>query len=257
MTLGDPGPGREHLFFVSMMRSGHHAVLNWFARNQHRPILHYNDCHLEAGALRPDPPNLVMYYDGPTSRYLLDETPERLDALKRECATSILSFEERDADYVREAEVIARPTKVILVVRDALNFIASCMKHAEKYPQVTPKIIATMEHRLAIWCEHARELQRGPVGNRGAINYNRWFASRDYRDALAAQHGFVNQDIGVEEVLLFGNGSSFDDLDFDQRASRMAVLGRWEAYRDDPRFRSYITPEVADLTASVFGIAVA
>lgn len=245
---------QENLFFVSMMRSGHHAVLNWFARNQFRPIVHFNDCSIESGALRPDPPNLVMLYNGGFSKYLLNEPLSSLHELTKDSTTTIFSFEERDPEYILKAAEIARPAKIIIVVRDALNFIASCMKHAEQYPQVKAKIIDTMSHRLNIWLSHARELQEGSKGNSYAINYNFWFSKRPYRDALASRHGFANHDIGIDEVLLFGNGSSFDGLNYDANASRMGVLKRWEEYRTNPQFCSYISPEVAELSRSLFGI---
>lgn len=244
----------ENIFFVSMMRSGHHAVLSWFARNQLRPIVHFNDCRIESGALCADPPNLLMYYNGSVSRYLLDESPVRLEELTEDCSTAIFSFEERSPRYILEAAEIARPSKIILVVRDAFNFVASCMKHAEKYPQVRPKIIDTMQRRLEIWCDQARELERGDSGNRSAINYNRWFSDRSYRDAIASRHGFVNHDIGIDEVLVFGKGSSFDDLKYEHNASQMAVLTRWEEYRRDPHFKSYMSGEAADLSAKLFGV---
>ncbi len=245
---------QENLFFVSMMRSGHHAVLNWFARNQFRPIVHFNDCSIESGALRPDPPNLVMLYNGGFSKYLLNEPLSSLHELTKDSTTTIFSFEERDPEYILKAAEIARPAKIIIVVRDALNFIASCMKHAEQYPQVKAKIIDTMSHRLNIWLSHARELQEGSKGNSYAINYNFWFSKRPYRDALASRHGFANHDIGIDEVLLFGNGSSFDGLNYDANASRMGVLKRWEEYRTNPQFISYISPEVAKLSRSLFEI---
>jgi hypothetical protein len=244
----------ESIFLVSMMRSGHHAVLNWFARNQLRPILHLNDCRIEGGALRPDPPNLLMYYNGHIGRYLLDESPGDLECLSEDCSTIICSFEERSSQYVRAAAEIVRPSKIIVVVRDALNFVASCMKHAEKYPQVRSKIIDTMHQRLEIWCDQARELQRGSSGSICGINYNLWFSSKSYRDAVAADHGFMNQDIGIDEVLLFGQGSSFDDLAYDNSASQMAVLSRWHEYRRDPCFRSYMSEEAIELSARLFGV---
>jgi hypothetical protein len=245
---------QENVFFVSMMRSGHHAVLNWFARNQLRPIVHFNDCRIDSGALRPDPPNLVMFYNGFYSKYLLNEPLSILHDLTKNSKTTIFSFEERDPKYILKATEIVRPAKIIIVVRDALNFIASCMKHAEQYPQVKAKIIDTMSHRLNIWLSHARELQEGSKGNRYVINYNFWFSKKPYRDALASRYGFANHDIGIEEVLLFGNGSSFDGLNYDANATRMGVLTRWEEYRNNPQFRSYISPEVADLSRSLFEI---
>ncbi len=244
----------ESIFLVSMMRSGHHAVLNWFARNQLRPILHLNDCRIEAGTLLPDPPNLVMYYNGHVGRYLLDESPGDLERLSEDCSTIICSFEERSSQYVRAAADVVRPSKIIIVVRDALNFVASCMKHAEKYPQVKSKIIDSMHQRLEVWCDQARELQRGPSGITCGINYNLWFSSKLYRDTVAADHGFLNQDIGINEVLLFGKGSSFDDLAYEKKASQMAVLTRWHEYRQNPCFQSYISDEAIELSASLFGV---
>lgn len=245
---------QENIFFVSMMRSGHHAVLQWFARNQFRPIVHYNDCRIESGILQPDPPNLVMLYNGASTKYLLDEPKSTLEKLTKDSSTTIFSFEERDPDYILRAANILTPSKIIIVVRDALNFIASCMRHAEQYPQVKAKIIDTMLQRLNIWLAHARELQEGYRTNKFPINYNYWFSHKTYRDTLASNLGFSNQDVGIEDVLLFGNGSSFDAFNYVANASRMNVLKRWEEYQNNPQFRSYISPELIEISKSLFEI---
>lgn len=245
----------ENIFFVSMMRSGHHAVLNWYSRNQFQPILHFNDCRIVSGELVPDPPKLVMYYNGHSNKYLLNEPPKEQDELIRKCRKTIFSFEERRHEYIEEAANIVHPQRTIYVVRDPLNFIASCMKHAEKYPQVKQKLIDRMEERLTIWKYHALMLEKKQTTHLCAINYNLWFQHRRYRDNLARIHGFVNQDVGVDEVMLFGKGSSFDGLEYATNAAKMNVLSRWETYKRDAEFCSYISQELAEISERVFGIA--
>ena len=244
----------ENIFFVSMMRSGHHAVLNWYSRNQFQPIRHLNDCRIVSGDIVPDPPNLVMFYNGHINKYLLNESPQAQEEWIGNCHKTIFSFEERDQEYIDEAAKIVHPQRMIYVVRDPLNFIASCLKHAEKYPQVRQKIIDNMEERLAIWKNQALILENKQTTSQCAINFNLWFQYRSYRDNLARNHGFVNQDVGVDEVMLFGKGSSFDGLQYATNATKMNVLSRWEAYQREADFRSFISQELAEISERLFGI---
>jgi hypothetical protein len=244
----------ENIFFVSMMRSGHHAVLNWYARNQFQPIRHFNDCRIVCGDIIPDPPNLIVFYNGHANQYLLNEPPHAQEEWIENCAKTIFSFEERDQGYIEAAADIVRPQRIIYVVRDPLNFIASCLKHAEKYPQVKHKLIDKMAERLSIWKIHALKLEKKQTKSHCAINFNLWFQHRSYRDNIAIIHGFVNQDVGVDEVMLFGKGSSFDGLQYATNATMMNVLNRWETYQRDPDFRSYITQELVEISERMFGV---
>jgi hypothetical protein len=260
-------PINETIFFVGLMRSGHHAVLNWFARNRSQPVLHYNDCKIHDGRLLPHMANLVTYYHGTVIKYFLIGAATAEHALRQHCgaaikrypvetldyasasalretsATIIYSFEERDSTYIQAAAKLAQPDHIVTVVRDPLNFIASSIRHAEKNPELRPKLVGNMHRRLVIWHQHARQLEDDEAPCT-AINYNHWFRRPDYRDAVANRYGFINQGIGLEEVLLFGKGSSFDDLRHDADASRMRVLDRWEAYLHDAVFRGFLTSDL-------------
>ena len=244
----------ENIFFVSMMRSGHHAVLNWYSRNQFHPIRHFNDCRILSGVIIPDPPNLTMFYNGHENKYLLNESHQNHDEWIKNSRKTIYSFEERDQEYIEEAANIVHPQKTVYVVRDPLNFIASCLKHVEKYPQVEQKLIGQMRKRLAIWKDHALKLEEKQTAQHSAINFNLWFQHRSYRDNLARLHGFVNQDLGVNEVMLFGKGSSFDDLQYATDATKMNVLSRWETYQQNPNFRSFISLELTEIAERLFGV---
>lgn len=243
----------KKIFFVSMMRSGHHAILNWFARNQFHPIIHYNDCRIEGGQLVGDIPDLFVRYTGNQIEYFTDVAVDDTKTILEGCETEIFSFEERSLEYVEAAERLVQPVQVLIVVRDAPNFVASCMRHAEQYPGVTDKLITNMPARLECWREHALQLRASRYSHWTAVSFNRWFKSRLARDALASQCGFRNHEIGVEEVQVFGHGSSFDALDYDSRASAMNVLERWRHYSDDPRFKGFMSKEIIDLSNEIFG----
>jgi hypothetical protein len=278
-------PIAETIFFVGLKRSGHHAVLNWFARNKGCPVIHYNDCHIGEGQLVAHEPGLAICYHGSTLRYLLTQPSAQarrlveahygaslqphllhFSALNTDSegsedseiaapSTVIYSFEDRHPQYLAEAARVCRPDRVITVVRDPLNFIASCIKHAEACPEVWDQLIANMGERLAVWRHQAAQLLEDAPGFLNTINYNEWFRSKDYRDKIAQRNGFFNQDIGVDEVLLFGHGSSFDHLQYAERASAMAVLDRWRSYADDETFRRFVTDDLIDLAWHLFGVS--
>lgn len=264
------------VFFVSMMRSGHHAVLNWFARNQLHPVRHFNDCRVSGGELRGDIPDLMVVYHGASLTYCvrgLDEDRRALVDEYQACreleagieiaatddgwddldfGTTIYSFEERGVDSLHRAITIAKPDHIITVVRDPLNFLASSLGHARRFPAARSRLIDDMEQRMRVWRDHASQLRQAPDDARSAINFNFWFSNRAYRDRLAARYGFKNNEIGVDEVMLFGKGSSFDGMRYEAAAGRMDVLNRWRSFHTDEEFLAFLDADTIQLARELF-----
>lgn len=87
------------------------------------------------------------------------------------------------------------------------------------------------------------------------IIYNDWFKSWKYRDTIAEEIGFRNEDRGFQKVPQAGGGSSFNGLKFNGRAQEMDVLTRWHEFRQDKDFLQFIQdPEIQRISEEFYGI---
>ena len=110
-----------------------------------------------------------------------------------------------------------------------------------------------------LWKVYAHEFlgETHYLPNRVSISYNDWFLSREYRDRLGRQLGFINRDLGIDEVAKWGPtmwGDSFDGLQYEGQAQRMKVMERWREYQHDEFFCAlFQDEELWDLSRLLFG----
>jgi hypothetical protein len=73
-----------------------------------------------------------------------------------------------------------------------------------------------------------------------AINFNRWFTSKEYRKRLTARLDIPFNDEGLSDIIWPGV-STFDGSGYDGRAQQMKVLERWK-----PLGKDFIETEMDD-----------
>lgn len=71
------------------------------------------------------------------------------------------------------------------------------------------------------------------------ISFNRWFASRDYRDKVSDLLGISRGDKAINRVR-YGIGSSLEAKKYDHNAQDMPVLERYHSYVDDDFFMDIV-----------------
>jgi hypothetical protein len=87
------------------------------------------------------------------------------------------------------------------------------------------------------------------------IDFNRWVSQEGYRRTISSQLGLRYLDEGRDEVVDFGEGSSFDGLSLNGRGSDMRVLDRWRELEMDSRYRELVSDHrFAALARSYFGM---
>lgn len=229
------------LIVVGQKRSGNHAFLNWYmsqfpgisllfnnvSTNQYPLDRHRQELRLKS--LRASPV-LIFSYE--------DETPQ-----------SVLAGQLRNFLSKHEGQI--KDIRLCLVVRDPRNLIASRMK---KWPEEfeNPDLLSKVREA---YLHNADLALSSPPCFDGLpfvpVFYNALISSPAYRSRLAAQLGIPDGVKGLDEVLSYGHGSSFDGQDKDGNAGDMAVFSRWQAFSDDPRFIAvFDTPEMRDMIAS-------
>jgi hypothetical protein len=143
----------------------------------------------------------------------------------------IVIFQSQELQHLRQRPLVqgleSRQTSTALLLRDPFNWSAS-MKAKSREPSVDnnwPKQ----------WREYALEFTRSTQTLPDAVrlNYNRWLEDKEYRAELAGQFGLAESENNLGVVTRHAGGSSFDGLDFKDRAMDMNLTSRWHHYRDD------------------------
>jgi hypothetical protein len=242
----------KQIRIYAMKRSGHHAIINWICKqfdacfdiqknscekwNKKKFILFSNDI------LKPK--KVKNYLKNPKEHSevsaciwvynIEDETIEdsisKLNFLKNICPFDVENAIE------------------IIVLRDAFNLFVSRDRNEEKKMRVNSE--DSVNNFLKIWKNHAKEFLRitkilkNPIG----INYNEWFSNFEYRKELCKKIDIDFNDNGINDVTLFGGGSSFDRVKYNQNAQKMDVLNRYKNISSFP----FIDKETIELNKLLF-----
>ncbi len=271
MELPDTVINEHELRVFGLQRSGIHALVNWIVQQSGGPTLFVNDVKSLAGSPY-ECAHEFHWRGGEGGDRKFDASAERggIHSRKRRL---VLGYEDTDLRYLPVGfsdligEGVGRSGRVtnVLIVRDPFNLFASRFgfrNSANRHPMATQG-----EYVRQLWKLHAREALgrvRYLGGDVVVVRYNDWFASRDYRRAIAESLGLAFSDEGHQavpgvdlpkgEFARFGCGSSFDNTKFHGRAQEMAVLSRWERFACDQRYLAlFDDAEVVSLSRELFG----
>lgn len=244
-----------------LRRSGNHAVIQWILANSGVTPCFLNDCVPGGNPYNGQRPKDNRVPPG------FDLNAERRGRWSRK-PFLMCSYEDRELEQVYPAWFASameqwlgpsRRATNILILRDAFNLIASKYRWAVDGTRWQPPMHA-LAALPALWKTYAREflgltsIMPAPVVR---ISYNRWFTDAAYRRDLARTLEISTEDKGREEVARWGPnnwGDSFDNLNYDGRATEMKVLDRWQLVADQPLYRSLVSdPELVELSTAIFG----
>jgi tetratricopeptide (TPR) repeat protein len=230
----DPSGKKTYMFYATK-RSGHHAVINWFAKQSPGSVVHYNNLVIDSfikGHIEPHPPGTHM-----VNRYS-KETP------------NVFLYNWEDIKTDQHANIIKSPLcegeiiGPIIIIRDFYNMIASSMANMGVRINSNPDLNVVKE----IWKQHAQAC----INGQDFINYNKWFRDKDYRNFISQKYGISNSDDGLDEILPYAGGSSFDKMKYDGQARKMKVEERYKEYLDNKEFLSLIDDEINELNKNIF-----
>ena len=110
--------------------------------------------------------------------------------------------------------------------------------------------------RIKEWKRHARQALYGSESTEPieVINFNEWFLSEEYRRGICDRLGLEFTDRGLNKVMNFGSGSSFDREKFDGNAQEMKVLTRYATWKDHTAFKHLVDDEIVALAEELFGV---
>jgi hypothetical protein len=270
---------KMNYLFISMKRCGQHGVVNWLAQQNNYSTLHLNNCveGWNQNKLLPMKEHMVVHYEftGKShniKNYFVDHKLDfdASEKLKKEYYQADfsnvkdtiyniedLTIKEYDQRKMWNFEGMGKDSKTIIILRDPFNFIASCLQRLVNPPDSGARDVAFgLPRRMKDWKAHARQILNGSETNQKThfISFNEWFASKEYRRTICDEYGLLFTDFGINDVMNFGSGSSFDRQKFDGSAQKMDVLKRYEAWKDQSAFKRLVDDEIVELADQLFGM---
>ena len=225
------GGSYDILVLFGMRRSGNHLAINWILEQVPGSAVFYNNIRKDA-----------YPFDVGMREYRLRSQNKH--------PKIILSYEDLTPDEIKSGPLRAfledrmsrHKARVLtgVILRDPFNLFASRLK---KWPDrfETP---ADIERQTELFINHANHaLTSEPVFGTKAvvpILYNKLVVDPQYRTQLSAQLGLKDGNAGLDDVPVYGHGSSFDGYKTQGSDVRAGVFDRWKNSQDDPRFRAVV-----------------
>ena len=221
---------KQPFVVLALRRSGHHGVVNWICRQHDHRVIFHNLC-----GMRNKQGNEIEIYGNGNSR-----------------VRHIYNFENFDFEKIIRLRITMPCAHHILVVREARNWIASCLKRRDTARYDYEKdVFRKLPERVALWKQHAEVALRAPSWMT-VVLFDRWFSDTEYRRSICRKLAIPFTDAGLNEVVHFGSGSSFDGRRYNGKAQEMDVLNRWMEFDDDPLMTGMMTDELMELNKNLF-----
>ena len=142
--------------------------------------------------------------------------------------------------------------KMVIILRDFKNWIASCIKMAERDNKPVKDILN--EDKINTYKDHFRYINQDTPGIH-YILYNQWVEDSGYRRRVCDKLGLHFTDAAVNQLSIFGGGSSFDEMKYIKTAWQMKTNKRYKMMKDNPFYKAILHNHVDALLLSneVFG----
>lgn len=222
--------------FLSLRRSGHHAIINWAINHFHDSFFLNNYWYKWNYRNIIDKNNLCYFLENFISKS--KKTKNFFFNIEDICIT----------EYNNIQKFLPLPNlKIFSIIRNPFNLIASRLKYEFVYEKLND--IKKIKNTLSIWKKYAMNYLQG---DKNCFIYDNWFLSKNYRDEIAKNIGFENNDFALNKILNIARGSSFDFVNYDNKAQKMNVLKRYEFYEKNEKFISLFDNEIFELSNKIF-----
>lgn len=224
---------------LGLRRSGNHALINW---------------------LMAQLPGITLLLDNAQRGKQENTANKKWGVRGTKRRNLFVSHEDRELEpfYLEYKErLFGKSQKKVsmLLLRDPYNWMASWYAWQDELGVRFRTDESFREHTISLWKDYAKLYilwENNQDSNQIAINYNLWVSQLGYRKELAEKLELSFSDRGRDKMSKNGKGSSFDGLNFQNKASQLKVLERWCHFENNPVYQSYFDQEIKDLSAQIF-----
>lgn len=252
----------QQIEFISLRRSGHHAIINWFLKQTEKNYVFFNNT---LGGFRNFITNTffeILNDSNLKEKYIKLHNNKLIliKNLKEKNDLLIYNIEDKslkDCNEINELKkgiLFKEDLKRIICLRDPYNLLASRMKRLEELDR--DNVVyndLNLNDALNVWKEQAN-LFLSDSKDFLFISFNEWFRSQQYRKELASKLNINFTDNGLGEVTInWAKGSSFDKDFYKNQAQKMKVLTRYKYYENNKNYLSLFDEETHYLSNKIFG----
>jgi hypothetical protein len=251
-------PPRRLFLTLSMQRSGQHLIIRWLCQNL-GDVVHFNFCHFQRSGLEmlltPRTGRRVIYQGDDIDDSGIQTASDLCRSLPSgQFASLLYSVEDHDPGDPLLRRVIQRYrqcTRVLVILRDPYNWLASTMKLRNEPLSALRRKVERYKRYLKC-AMHDDWPFRCPVT---VIKYDQFVLSEIYRRQLAKDLKFEvlpATELGLQDVPAFGGGSSFTGTRRTENHQAL-VFERWRHCVDDPHYQALVQdPELTALGSALF-----
>jgi hypothetical protein len=223
--------------FFGLQRSGNHAVLNWLLGLDEENSLFFNNIQIEQDIRTSSvavsvPAGVKAYKQRVDGKLLINE--HYINDFKNNGGTVVCSFENQNLDFYNQIKINqltenyfgkALKIKNIILIRNPFSMIQSTANVLRKWQGENDEkwFVKELVKRLELWNVYAKHFLDNE-NDFTKVVFDDWVVSKDYRDSLATQLGYVNEDKNLDFVSDAGTGSSFSGKRLNDK---LGVLNRW------------------------------
>jgi hypothetical protein len=280
------GTNDVEIVFFSIMRSGHHAVIDWVRRQTTQPVVNLNCC-IYYNSVSFDAWNMTkrkqlnksdsnfagggLFYHGTNAEpqaFAHIEGRERLEDI----VDNARSWE---AHNWRQAQIAEHRGQYLWNLENfPLNRLATIpwqkAARGNSKRHVFVVIIRDPYNLFAsrmrgefpvdsksfvLWKQYAKAylyFLKHPKPGIVFINFNRWLTDSEYRQQLAVELGYATDITRIEDIR--GTGSSFTGKTAYSQSQISELSERWKIYEHNAAFRNLFDKETKELSRKIFGI---
>jgi len=222
--------GEVNYLSFSPKRSGQHVVFDWIGRNC-PTLFHVNNCYVQRERVRyrvfPKTFRTIMWRDGSSIDSGVGNPQSFESDMSRNAPFSrvLYSFEDLlPVDELSKNLPSHTSAKIIVILRDVYNWLASSMFHSGSGRE-------RLHKRLILHKEICQYVLSRSEEDVVFISYNDFISSAEYRERLAGKLGIVDlRNNQIERIPDFGGGSSFDQLKLPNSVGNESpFLNRWRS----------------------------
>jgi len=238
----------KNYLIYGVKRTGNHAIINWLIPQVGEAVRFFNDQKYMLMDLtnRDDEHHLVehilqlftakVFHNNKMGRSTEAFSDEYINV------DNIISFESTKLNRMLELEcqwledlnrgiklrnsklVIGNDNTYIILLRNPWNIVASQIRwridRKDKYERT--------DIDMEVWSEFYEHYITSKHPNPHFIIYDKWFMDIEYRKKVSSELSLEFSDVNKNKVARAGGGSSFDKMEYDDRAEEMNVLNRYE-----------------------------
>ncbi len=248
----------DSIYFVGLQRSGHHAIIHWFCNQIDRRVIYYNDIRID-DIIK----NGKFNYNYIHGRHETIENKEPIIYNKNKGNDLIIYSTERyDINKAKEVRKYLKNPKMVLILRDYYNQLASHLKRLNNKKTINDKRIKNKKQKfenLLIklykyhWINFVNEfLNKEYISDILPIKYNNWFKDNNYKKWICKELRTEFKEDN-KELSIYGIGSSFSNDKYKNNPNKLDVLNRYKKFIDNKKFWNYITNKHKELNQKIFG----